>query len=113
MNAARDLAAQGQRILDAGGAVVEILASTANQPVTRGNLNAWVSTYGLRVTAVIDPPAERVTRTLSTYGIRESLFVVDLRTMRIVSKYNGSVAGVGASSVSMATERILELLRGM
>jgi hypothetical protein len=93
--------------------VVEVLESYSGGPVTRGNLDAWVSTYGLRVTSVIDPPDERVTRTLSTYGIRESLFVVDLRTMRIVNKYNGSVAGVGASSVSMATERILQLLRGM
>jgi len=93
--------------------VVEVLESYSGGPVTRANLDAWVTTYGLRVTSVIDPPAERVTRTLSTYGIRESLFVVDLRTMRIVNKYNGSVAGVGASSVSMATERILQLLRGM
>ncbi len=93
--------------------MVEVLESYSGGPVTRANLDAWVTTYGLRVTSVIDPPAERVTRTLSTYGIRESLFVVDLRTMRIVNKYNGSVAGVGASSVSMATERILQLLRGM
>jgi hypothetical protein len=93
--------------------VVEVLESYSGGPVSRANLDAWVTTYGLRVTAVIDPPAERVTRTLSTYGIRESLFVVDLRTMRIVNKYNGSVAGIGASSVSMATERILQLLAGM
>jgi hypothetical protein len=93
--------------------VVEILVSYGGAPVTRGNLDAWVNTYGLRVTTVIDPPGERVTRTLATYGIRESLFLVDLRTMRIVHRYNGSVAGVGASSVAMATERILELLRGM
>lgn len=93
--------------------MVEILETTSLGPVTRTNLDAWVTTYGLRVTSVIDPPAERVTRTFMTYGIRESLFVVDLRTMRIVNKYNGSVAGVGASSVSMATERILQLLRGM
>ena len=93
--------------------MVEVLESYSGGPVTRANLDAWVTTYGLRVTSVIDPPAERVTRTFMTYGIRESLFVVDLRTMRIVNKYNGSVAGVGASSVSMATERILQLLRGM
>ena len=93
--------------------MVEVLESYSNGPVTRANLDAWVNTYGLRVTSVIDPPAERVTRTLSTYGIRESLFVVDLRTMRIVQKYNGSVAGVGASSVGMAIERVLQLLAGM
>lgn len=46
-----------------------------------------------------------------TYGIRESLFVVDLRTMQIVNKFNGSVAGVGDSSITMGIARVLELLR--
>ena len=99
-------------VLSAGGAIVEILESTAFAFTPRANLDAWINTYRLPVTAVIDPPAERVTRTLMTYGIRESLFVVDLRTMRIVNKYNGSVAGVGDSSVTMALTRVLELLRG-
>ncbi len=100
-------------ILQAGGAVVEILESYSGSVVSRANLDAWVNTYRLPVTALIDPPSINMTRTLRTYGIRESLFVVDLRTMRIVNKYNGSVAGVGPSSVTMATTRILELLRGM
>ncbi|MFO0644749.1 MAG: hypothetical protein U0326_00770 [Polyangiales bacterium] len=52
-----------------------------------------------------------MTRTLMTYGIRESLFVVDLRTMQIVNKFNGSVAGVGDSSITMGIARVLELLR--
>jgi len=92
---------------------VEILQTYSFQPATRANLDAWVNTYRLRVTAVIAPPDERVTRTLTTYGIRETLFLVDLRTMRIVNRYNGSTAGVGPSSVPMATERILQLLAGM
>ncbi len=99
-------------MIDAGGAVVEVLESYAGGPVTRAQLDAWVNTYRLPVTSLIDPPAERVTRTLMTYGIRESLFVVDLRTMRVVTKYNGSVAGVGPSSVAMSVARALELLRG-
>ena len=93
--------------------MVEILQTYSFQPVTRANLDAWVNTYRLRVTAVIDPPEERVTRTFMTYGIRETLFVVDLRTMRIVNRFNGSTAGVGQSSVAMATERVLQLLAGM
>jgi hypothetical protein len=105
------LAAQGQSVLDAGGVVIEILMTTSGGPSTRANLNAWVGTYGLRVGVVIDPPSLMMTRTLSTYGVRESLFVVDLRTMRIVNKYNGSVAGIGASSVTAGVNRTLELLR--
>lgn len=98
-------------MLAAGGAVVEILESTAFAFTPRANLDAWVNTYHLPVTSVIDPPDERVTRTLMTYGIRESLFVVDLRTMRIVAKFNGSVAGTGDSSITMGIARMLELLR--
>ncbi len=97
-------------MIAAGGVVVEILESTLGGPTARANLDAWVNTYRLPVTALIDPPAERVTRTLNTYGIRESLFLVDLRTMRIVEKYNGSVAGVGPSSIAQGAARMLELL---
>ena len=92
--------------------VVEILESNVGGPVPRAQLDAWVNTYRIPVTAVIDPPDENVTRTLMTYGIRESLFVVDLRTMRIVNKYNGSVAGIGPSSITQGVTRILELLAG-
>jgi hypothetical protein len=98
-------------VLAAGGMVVEILETTAFAYTPRANLDAWVNTYHLPVTTVIDPPAERVTRTYMTYGVRESLFVVDLRTMRILSKFNGSVAGVGDSSITMGIARVLELLR--
>lgn len=98
-------------MLAAGGMVLEILESTAGGFTPRTNLDAWVNTYRLPVSVAIDPPAERVTRTLMTYGIRESLFIVDLRTMRIVNKFNGSVAGIGDSSITMGIARILELLR--
>lgn len=100
-------------MLDAGGVIVEVLETTSIGPVSRADLDAWVNTYRLPVTTVIDPPAERVTRSYMNYGIRESMFVVDLRTGRIVNKYNGSVAGIGPSSVTAAVDRILTLLRGM
>ena len=92
--------------------MVEILESNAGGPVSRAQLDAWVNTYRIPVTALIDPPADNVTLTLMTYGIRESLFVVDLRTMRIVNKYNGSVAGIGPSSITQGVTRILQLLAG-
>jgi len=50
------------------------------------------------------------TRTLTTYGVRESTFIVDLATMVVVFKVNGSVAGVGPSGVAQAIPRMLELL---
>lgn len=96
-------------MLDAGGVIVEVLASNANAPPTRNNLNAWITTFSLPVTALIDPSGVG-TRTLNTYGIRESTFIVELSTMRVVFKVNGSVAGVGPSGVAQAIPRMLELL---
>jgi hypothetical protein len=89
--------------------IVEVLATNVGSPPTRNNLNAWITTFGLPVTALIDP-AGVGTRTLTTYGIRESTFIVDLSTMLIVFKVNGSTAGVGPSGVSQAIPRMLELL---
>ena len=96
-------------MIRAGGTIVEVLASTSNGPPTRGNLDAWVSTFRLPVTVVMDPPGSG-TVSLRTLGVRESTFIVDTRTMEIVEKYNGSVAGIGASGVAQAIPRMLELL---
>ncbi len=91
--------------------MIEVLATNANGAPTRANLNAWVSTFSLPVTAVIDPPGSG-TVSLRTLGVRESTFIVDMRTMEIVEKYNGRVDGVGPSGVAQALPRIMELLAG-
>lgn len=96
-------------LLQSGAVVLEVLAASSNAPAPRSQLDAWVNTYDLRVSAVIDPSGVG-TRTLNTYGIRESVFIVDLRTMVIVEKYNGSVAGIGPSGVAQALPRLRELL---
>ena len=96
-------------MLDAGGVIVEVLASNVGAPPTRNNLNSWITTVGLPVTALIDPSGVG-TRTLNTYGVRESTFIVDLATMVVVFKVNGSVGGVGPSGVAQAIPRMLELL---
>ena len=97
-------------VLDAGGVIFEILSGYAGAVPTRMQLDAWITTYGLRVTTVTDV-GEMVPRTIPTYGRRETLFIVDLRTMRIVNKYLGSTDGSGTSSIGMAVGRMLQLLR--
>lgn len=97
-------------MLDAGGEIVEVLATNSFQPPTRRNLESWITAFNIPVTAVIDPPGVG-TRTFNAYGVRESTFIVDLRTMVIVRKINGSVAGVGPSGVAQAIPVILDLLR--
>ena len=97
-------------MIAAGGRVIQILMTNGGQRATRSNLDAWVNRFDLRITALIDP-AGVGTRTLNTYGVRESAFIVDLSTMRIVRKINGSVTGVGPSAISQIVPTLLDLLR--
>jgi hypothetical protein len=98
-------------VVDAGGAVVEILGTRAGAAVKKSDLDTWITTYKLPVTAVIDTPAGTSTKTLSYFGIRETAFIVDVRTLKIVKKINGSVAGAGTSSVGQLIPEILTLLK--
>lgn len=93
----------------AGVLVVEILASdalNAGGAASRMNLDSWITTYRLNVTAVRDPSG---TPTLMAYGRREYTFIVALSTMRIVERIDGSVAGVGDSSIRTALAHVLAL----
>ncbi len=50
---------------------------------------------------------------LGTYdalGIRETVFIVDLSDMKILTVINGSTAGIGPSAVNQAIPMILALL---
>ncbi|MEI8256554.1 MAG: hypothetical protein WCJ30_12850 [Deltaproteobacteria bacterium] len=86
-----------------------MLETKAFGPVARADLDAWVNTYGLHVTTVMDPPGTG-TVTFTTWGIRETAFIVDLTTMQILTKINGSTAGTGASAVGQAIPMLLTLL---
>jgi hypothetical protein len=97
-------------VIAAGGRVIQILMTNGGQRATRSALDAWVNRFDLRITALIDP-AGVGTRTLNTYGVRESAFIVDLSTMRVVRKINGSVTGIGPSAISQIVPTLLDLLR--
>jgi hypothetical protein len=103
------LAAQGKSVVDAGGAVVEILMTKAGGPVARADLDAWATKYPFVTTTLMDPPGSG-TPTFDAWGRREQTFVVELSTMKIVKKISGSIAGVGDSSVKQAIPVILQLL---
>jgi hypothetical protein len=98
----------GKSVVDAGGYVVEILGSKAGGTVAKADLDAWIKTYKVPVTALMDSPAS--TKTLTFFGIRETCVIVDVHTMKIVKKVNGSVAGVGDSSIKQLVPEILTLL---
>jgi hypothetical protein len=105
------LVAQGKSVLDAGGTVVQILESYGGNPATRANLDAWVTKYAVVTTTLLDTPAGTGTKTLSVYGMREQVFIVEMKTMKIVKKISGSVFGPPApSSITQAVPIILGLL---
>lgn len=85
-----------------------MLASKAGGPAAKSDLDAWITTYKLPVTSVIDSPAS--TATLTFFDIRETCVIVDVRTMKIVQKVNGSTAGSGDSSVKQLVPELLKLL---
>lgn len=99
-------------MLAAGGVIVEVLVTRgfSRQP-TRAELEAWINARSLRVTTVMDPPGAG-TVTLNTYGQRETGFIVDLATMRVVRKVNGDLAGVSpeGSAVRQLVPEMLRLL---
>ena len=109
MNAARDLAANGKQVVDAGGVVVEILAATAGSPATKAQLDAWVNTYALPVSSVRDPDSLPLQSLTALYR-REIAYIVDLQTMQIVSRIDGSTAGVQPNAVRQSITIILSLL---
>jgi hypothetical protein len=100
----------GKSVIDAGGTIVEILGTKSGGPVTKADLDAWIKAYSIPVTSVMDTPAGKSTTTLTFFGIRETCVIVDVKTMKIVKKVNGSVAGVGDSSVKQLIPQLLTLL---
>lgn len=90
---------------------MEILASRADKATVKTDLDTWVSGNSLVMTSVIDTPAGKATTTLNAFGIRETCVIVDVRTMKIVRKVNGSVFGIGTSSVGQLIPEILKLLK--
>ena len=104
------MAAMGNSVVMAGGAIVEVLETkfVVSNPA-RSDLDAWINKYGLPVTSVRDPDASGLT-TYNTLGVRETVYLLDLKTMKIVDKINGSTAGQGDSSAKTGMQRLLVLL---
>jgi hypothetical protein len=95
-------------VVAAGGLVVEILGSKGGGAVAQADVKNWVDTYKLNVTTVKDVTPNQ---SIGFFGIRETAVIVDLKTMKIVKKINGSVTGSGDSSVKQLVPEILALLK--
>ena len=94
-------------MVDRGGAVVEILMTPDPQAASpQAGLNTWITTFGLNITAVL--PRDGMTQ--SVLGVRETAYIVNLSTMKIVWKFNGNLAGIGDSSGKVGVTEILKSL---
>ncbi len=103
----------GKQVVDAGGVIIEILATNTStgtvQPASKADLDAWVTAYKLPVTSVRDPD-NLPKQTINALVQREYCYVVDLKTMKIVNLYMGSIIGVGTSAAQTAMNTVLSLL---
>lgn len=98
-----------KKIVDAGGIIVEILATKANAPPSEADLRTWINSNNMIVTALIDA-TDAPKATLNAFGIRETAVIVDLRTMKIVQKINGSTIGAPPSSIKQLLTEMLTLV---
>ena len=97
-------------MVDANGVVVEVLQTSGFATPTEEQLDAWINTYDLTVTSVIDRDPDPELETFDALGIREQVFVIDLGNMTIVYQFAGSVAGIGDPSTRTAIDDILQRL---
>jgi hypothetical protein len=86
-----------------------VLQTKAFGAVSKSDLDAWANTYKLPVTAVKDPDGTG-TATYNALGVRETVFELDLSTMKILKVIHGSTAGIPPSAVQQATADLHTLL---
>jgi hypothetical protein len=104
------LVAQGPGIVAAGGKIVEILSSYAlGQATTVAHLDAWITTPNLNVTAMIDGP-DTPMAALTAAGIRETAWIVEMPSMKIVWMSHGDVTGQRPPTIVEAATEMHNLL---
>ncbi len=99
------MAAKGKAVLDKGGIIIEVMAHGE----TRMQMDTWITTYKLPVTTVRDPDSTP-NQSLDALVQREYNYIVDLKTMKIVSVMSGSTAGVGDPATTAGMMQMLQLL---
>lgn len=102
----------GKQVVDAGGVVVELLQSNNFNPSNQTALETWILAYDLTVTSLIDASTADPNQTETALGIRETTWIVDLETMKILNKFSGSIQGIGTPSAEAATPVIVDYLAG-
>jgi len=103
--AAADLAARQQEILDAGGAIIELVHEGQDgSPPSESELRAWATAYRLHVPTAGGADA----RAHAVFPDRDTAYVVDLRTMTVVWRERGLYATptIGATGADALLARL-------
>ena len=95
-------------MVDAGAVIVEVLSTNGFfTAATRTDLDAWIQTYEVPVTSVIDASP---LQTLDLLGIREATVIVELPSMQVVFYNDGDQSGTTTTGASLAMDEVLRLL---
>jgi hypothetical protein len=119
-NSAKELAAGGAAVVQAGGIVIEILESKAFSTTTvpaMMDLQYWAggagtgnTTWTLSVTTMKDPDNSTGTPSYNFFGHRDQAYIVDLKTMTVTQQINGSFIAVTINSAGLAMQAMDSLL---
>lgn len=96
-------------MIDLGVKIVEILSSRLGQTTTKADLDAWVTTYNLDVTSMIDA-ADSPRGALTAAGIRETAWIVEMPSMKILWMSHGDVTGQKPPTIVEAETELHTLL---
>jgi hypothetical protein len=107
---AGELAADAKAVVDMGGAIVEVLITTGFvNPPKKTDLDAWIDKYKIPVTSVMDLPGKGPV-TKNALGERETAYIVDLQTMKILEVISGSLSGLQDTSIKKGLVAMKALL---
>ena len=102
----------GNQVTGAGGVLIEVLANNFSQPggvPTKSDLDSWIQAYKLPISCVKDAPNAKV-RTITALERRELAYIVNLKTMKIVERFDGTVTGIGDTTITKGFAIMLKLL---
>ena len=100
----------GKAVLDKGGAIIEVLMTKGfTMPSTQGDVDAWITKYKLVETVVKDPDGSG-TPSLDNLGARDTAYIVDLKTMKVVKHITGSFTGFTPTSIEQGLTEMNSLL---
>ena len=90
--------------------MLEILSQNNSRgPASKTDLDAWIEAYNLDVSTMIDAPSTPMAAIMAA-GIRETVFIVEIPSMKILYVDHGDTSGRTASSIGAAVTKILALL---